>query len=102
VNITLTLFYIVTFFIIAVGTLMLVYYPLVIISELRPRHAPAFDTPNPLVSIVVPAYNEEIVIANCVNSILASNYKNYEIILVDDGSSDGTLKEMRKFKDVPR
>ena len=81
---------------------MLAYYPLSLIAELRPRHAPVFDTPNPLVSIIVPAYNEEIVIANCVNSILASKYKNFEIILVDDGSSDGTLSEMAKFRDLPQ
>ena len=101
-NILLSFFFIITFVVVTAGTLMLAYFPLAIIAELRPRHAPVFDNPHPLVSIVVPAYNEEKVIANCVNSILTSGYRHYEIILVNDGSSDGTHKEMLKFKDLPQ
>jgi cellulose synthase/poly-beta-1,6-N-acetylglucosamine synthase-like glycosyltransferase len=101
-NILLILFYVVTFIILAVGTLMLVYYPLAIIAELRAHRPPVFDTPSPLVSIIIPAYNEEKVIANCVKSILNSNYKNFEIILVDDGSTDRTLQVMRRYKNPPR
>jgi poly-beta-1,6-N-acetyl-D-glucosamine synthase len=88
--------------IISVGALMIAYYPLAIIFELRPRKTPVFKTPAPLVSIIVPAYNEEKVIANCVESILASRYKNYEVILVDDGSTDRTLIEMQKFDRVAK
>ena len=44
------------------------------------------------VSIIVPAFNEELVIANTIRSLLASDYANYEIIVVDDGSSDNTSK----------
>ena len=101
-NILLSFFFIITFVVVTAGTLMLAYFPLAIIAELRPRHAPVFDNPHPLVSIVVPAYNEEKVITNCVNSILTSGYKHFEIILVNDGSSDGTLNEMLKFKDLPQ
>ena len=101
-NIPTALFYIITFVVITAGTLLLAYYPLALIAELRPRHAPVFDTPNPLVSIIVPAYNEEKVIANCVKSIESSGYKNIEIILVDDGSSDQTLKIMRRYENPPK
>ena len=101
-NILTTLFYIITFIVLTAGFLMLVYYPLALIAELRPRHAPVFDTPNPLVSIVVPAYNEEKVIANCVKSIESSSYQNFEIILVDDGSTDQTLQIMRRYENPPR
>ena len=101
-NILIAFFYIITLVVVTAGTLMLAYFPLALIAELRPRHAPVFDTPYPLVSIIVPAYNEEKVIANCVNSILTSGYRHYEIILVNDGSSDGTHKEMLKFKDLPQ
>lgn len=45
----------------------------------------------PLVSVVVPAYNEEKVIARTINSLLASDYPNFEIIVVDDGSADDTF-----------
>lgn len=44
----------------------------------------------PLVSIVVPAYNEAPVLANCVNSILANEYPHIEVLIVDDGSTDDT------------
>lgn len=40
------------------------------------------------VSIIVPVYNAEQYIENCINSILAQNFKDFELILVDDGSTD--------------
>lgn len=42
------------------------------------------------VSIIVPARNEERNIHRCVTSLLEQDYENYEVIVVDDGSSDGT------------
>jgi hyaluronan synthase len=53
----------------------------------------------PLVSIIVPVKNEEGNIRNCVQSCLDSSYTNKEVIIVNDGSTDGTaaiLDEMRK------
>jgi chlorobactene glucosyltransferase len=44
----------------------------------------------PLVSIIVPARNEERNIRRCVESLLEQNYPNYEVIVVDDGSTDDT------------
>jgi glycosyltransferase involved in cell wall biosynthesis len=44
----------------------------------------------PFVSVVVPAYNEENLIGDCLGSILASDYRNLEIIVVDDRSEDRT------------
>lgn len=44
----------------------------------------------PKVSIVVPAYNVEPYIENCIESIIKQTYKNIEIIAVDDGSEDST------------
>ncbi len=46
------------------------------------------------VSILVPAYNEETTIVSTVNSLLAQEYKLYEIIVVDDGSKDNTSQEL--------
>lgn len=44
----------------------------------------------PFVSILVPAFNEELVIENTIRSLLASDYSSYEIIVIDDGSQDHT------------
>jgi cellulose synthase/poly-beta-1,6-N-acetylglucosamine synthase-like glycosyltransferase/peptidoglycan/xylan/chitin deacetylase (PgdA/CDA1 family)/spore germination protein YaaH len=57
------------------------------------RHAGAEYSP--FVSVIVPAYNEELVIANTINSLLASDYENYEIVVVDDGSTDKTSAVVR-------
>lgn len=41
-------------------------------------------------SILVPVYNTEQFLDDCINSVLAQNYKNFELLLVDDGSTDGS------------
>jgi cellulose synthase/poly-beta-1,6-N-acetylglucosamine synthase-like glycosyltransferase/peptidoglycan/xylan/chitin deacetylase (PgdA/CDA1 family)/spore germination protein YaaH len=46
---------------------------------------------HPLVSVVVPAFNEERVITRTIESLLRSDYPNFEIIVVDDGSTDRTF-----------
>jgi len=52
----------------------------------------------PEVSVVIPAYNSEKHIAETLRSVLAQTYRNYEVIVVDDGSSDGTLRLARSFE----
>jgi biofilm PGA synthesis N-glycosyltransferase PgaC len=96
-NIVISLFRLLSLLIIIMGSLTLLYFPLALIASLRRRSPPVFDSSRPLVSIVVPAYNEEKVIANCVESILASDYPNLEIILVDDGSKDETYAVMKRY-----
>ncbi|MCB2353216.1 glycosyltransferase [Clostridium estertheticum] len=56
---------------------------------------------NPLISIIVPIYNVEVYIRNCVDSILGQSYENLEIILVDDGSPDncGDICDEYRSKD---
>ncbi|MCI9589778.1 MAG: glycosyltransferase family 2 protein [Lachnospiraceae bacterium] len=53
---------------------------------------------NELVSIIVPAYQEESRIERCLQSILASTYTNLELIIVNDGSTDNTEKVIQDFK----
>ncbi len=52
----------------------------------------------PFVSIIVPAFNENEVIQNSLSSLLELRYPYYEIIAVDDGSTDGTYEKMREFE----
>jgi len=51
----------------------------------------------PFVSIIVPVYNEDKVVADSVRSLLQLNYSNYEIIVVNDGSTDKTNEVAEKL-----
>jgi len=58
---------------------------------------------SPLVSIIVPAYNEEVNAVRSVNDLLQSTYPNFNIIFVDDGSKDATYQNVfDAFKDNDR
>ena len=52
-----------------------------------------------LITVIVPVYNVEKYLEKCVNSILHQTYKNLEIILVDDGSTDNSGKICDEFKE---
>lgn len=51
----------------------------------------------PLVTIVVPVYNGEQYISECINSIINQDYTNLEIIVIDDGSQDGSKSILEDF-----
>ena len=54
---------------------------------------------NPIVSVIIPMYNVERYIEQCINSVLAQTYPHFEIICVDDGCLDSTVVLVKKFKD---
>ncbi len=54
-------------------------------------------TYNPLVSIIVPAWNEQVGLVKTVETILASVYKNIEIVVINDGSTDKSDELMKAF-----
>jgi biofilm PGA synthesis N-glycosyltransferase PgaC len=96
----------------ATGAVRLLMTPFAVLFEVqwrrrRRRSQSAIDgtvfDEAPLVSIVVPAYNESVVIANCVRSIVRSDYEPYEAICVDDGSSDDTYARLQELvAELPR
>jgi poly-beta-1,6 N-acetyl-D-glucosamine synthase len=51
----------------------------------------------PFVSVIIPCYNEEATVINCLKSVLAESHKNIEIIVVNDGSTDKTSSVVKKF-----
>lgn len=79
------------------------YMPLALWSRARvPYHrAPLRGVLTPMVSVIVPAYNEGVLLARCVESILQDRYQNKEVIVVDDGSSDDTWDVMKQFRGRP-
>jgi len=78
--------------------------PLVVYSTLMPLHTLAIfavgwvffrsqargKAPDDLVSVIIPAYNQELLITQVVDAIFRSTYLNLEVVAVDDGSKDGT------------
>ena len=68
----------------------------------RKESAPLPDPNSPFISVVVPAFNEEGVIARSVEGLLELDYPHFEIIVVNDGSTDGTANRVRTFLSDPR
>ncbi|MGH1565360.1 glycosyltransferase [Mumia sp. DW29H23] len=89
------------------GLVRLIFVPFSLVFEARhhrPDDARPVDvgtvfTEPPFVSVIVPAYNEGVVIANCLRSIANSAYDRYEVICVDDGSTDDTYAIARSVAD---
>ena len=51
----------------------------------------------PLVSVIVPIYNAAEYLERCINSVLGQEYKNFELILVNDGSQDASGEICRAY-----
>ncbi len=80
--------------------LILRHFVLVWFSYLHARELAHDEIPEnyPFLSIIVPAFNEVEVIAASLSSLLELRYPHYEIIAVDDGSTDGTYERMKQFE----
>ena len=56
-------------------------------------------TDSPMISVVIPVYNMEAYLRNCLDSVALSTWKDMEIICVDDGSTDRSLEILREYAD---
>ncbi len=53
-----------------------------------------------LVSVIIPVFNTEDYVDSCLESVVSQTYRNIEIIVVNDGSTDGSLKVLRKWESM--
>ena len=58
-----------------------------------------YDLNNPVFSIVIPLYNKEKYIKRAINSVLKQTFHNFEIIVVNDASTDNSLSIVQNIKD---
>lgn len=91
---------------IVVGTIHLIHFALFLIGaniydihmfDSNTRLRSSLYKKRPLVSVLVPAYNEESVIERCLQSIWNNTYSNIEIIVISDGSTDNTVMAVERF-----
>ena len=68
-------------------------------ESLKIRSIKNHSVKNPLVSIITPTYNHEKFIRTCIESVLRQTYQNWEMIIIDDGSTDKTGVIVTKYKD---
>jgi len=54
----------------------------------------------PLVSVVVACYNHEKFVQDCIDSILRQTYQNIELIIIDDGSTDNSVKKIKEMVEI--
>lgn len=55
---------------------------------------------NPTVSVIIPVYNAQEGIKQCLNSLLNQSFTDFEIILLNDGSTDNSLEVIKKYAAV--
>lgn len=55
---------------------------------------------NPSISIVIPVYNKEYALENTLNSIMNQSFSDFEVLLIDDGSTDLSIKICHKFSEM--
>ena len=53
----------------------------------------------PLFSIIIPCYNSAAYIDRCLQSCLSSTFDNFELIIINDGSTDNTLEKVKKYSE---
>ncbi len=62
----------------------------------------AGDVVLPLISVILPVYNGEKYLESALNSVLAQSHTNFELIIIDDGSTDSSLSILKKYKNLDK
>lgn len=75
---------------------------ILVLAHLRQRRPQILPEFRPRVTVVIPAFNEEQAVARCIGSVLASDYSNFDVMVIDDGSQDETISEVLHFCRDPR
>ena len=81
-----------------VGFFAISFYVLTFISAIKRNPAQLKDSELPFATVIIPAWNEEKSVKKTLESILASDYPKFEVIFIDDGSTDKTLEIARQFE----
>jgi teichuronic acid biosynthesis glycosyltransferase TuaG len=69
-------------------------------NQSNPNLPDGSQASNPLISVVIPLYNAEKYIGETLESVFAQTYNPFEVIVVNDGSTDSSLSVVRKYPDV--
>ena len=70
-----------------------------ILLEAYERLFSRMEEENPLVSVLMPVYNAQKYVAQAIESVLSQTYRHFELVLIDDGSTDGSVDIIRSFHD---
>lgn len=54
----------------------------------------------PLVSVVIPSYNHESYVKECINGVVNQSYRNIELIIIDDGSNDDSVRKIEEMRSI--
>ena len=57
---------------------------------------------DPLITIITPTYNREVMVQTTIQSVINQTFRNWELIIIDDGSTDNTETVVKKYLDDPR
>ena len=68
-----------------------------VLAGIKEDYAKVLKQHTPLVTIVVPVYNDDKYVGECLDSILAQSYRNIEIVCVNDGSTDNSLSILEQY-----
>lgn len=56
------------------------------------------NTKKPKISVIIPVYNTSIYLRQCLDSVLNQDFDDYEVICVNDGSTDNSLEILREYE----